>query len=284
MSRQRLLSERVSPLVVPDKVAVIDIDGTLIDKDYAITDERIYDAVQNAQDAGWKVGLSSDTPFGKMQEWHELFGMNGPIIAEKGAFVAFGDQTIETAKTPFDFVRLRETFLAQVALTDTLIYRGDAVKLFRENIETLGHPGDEIVLANTLRNYSTGYFARRVGEDGRMYIDEAQTNKFADQIRALYPSGIDFDEDLNHEHGLLIISHKGMHKRIGTIALENLLGVERIAMIGNSIADYVGTDIASQLAVGDATPEYKEVADFVAKGEVTSGVIESLTALVENNK
>ncbi len=61
--------EHIPSLIVPDKVAMIDIDGTLIDKAYAVTDDRIYGAIQDAQNEGWKIGLSSDTPHETMQEW-----------------------------------------------------------------------------------------------------------------------------------------------------------------------------------------------------------------------
>ncbi len=75
-----------------------------------------------------------------------------------------------------------------------------------------------------------------------------------------------------------------MHKRVGKIALEKMLGIDKVAMIGNSLADYVGNDIASQLAVGDATLQYKQKADYIVNSPLTSGVVEALSLLVKNNK
>lgn len=116
--------EQIPSLIVPDKVAMIDIDGTLINNSYAITDEHIYDAIQDAQKEGWTLGLSSDTPHETMQGWHKEFGMNGPIIAEKGAFVSHNNQFVVTSETDFDFVAMREAFLSQFDETDTVVYRG----------------------------------------------------------------------------------------------------------------------------------------------------------------
>lgn len=75
-------SEQILSLVINDKVAMIDIDGTLINKHYAITDDQIYGAIQDVQNEGWTIVLSSDSPHETMQEWHRDFGMNGPIITE----------------------------------------------------------------------------------------------------------------------------------------------------------------------------------------------------------
>jgi 3-deoxy-D-manno-octulosonate 8-phosphate phosphatase KdsC-like HAD superfamily phosphatase len=75
-----------------------------------------------------------------------------------------------------------------------------------------------------------------------------------------------------------------MNKRIGTLKLQQIMGIGRVAMIGNSIADYIGTDIAVQLAVNDATQEYRDVAHYVSRAQLTSGVVEALSILVENNR
>lgn len=279
---QQRLSEMAAPLVVPDKVAMIDIDGTLIDKTYSITDDQIYAAIQDAQQEGWRIGLSSDTPHETMKEWHEEFGMNGPIISEKGALVAVGDQISPTADSSYDFVALRNAFLETVD-PETIIFRGNSVQFLRSGTQMIGQPGDKVLFINERRNHSLGFHARTIGNDGQLTVDSGLTNTLAEQLRSLYPDTISFDEDLNHEHGLLIVSHKEMDKRTGTIELQRMMGIGRVAMVGNSWADFVGSDIAAHLAVGDATEQYKEVADFVAQKHLTSGVIEALDTLVKNN-
>lgn len=275
--------EEYPPLTVPDKVTMIDIDGTLINANYHVTDDRIMHAVHSAQNDGWQIGLSSDTPYGSMKEWHRQFGMNGPIISEKGAFVKYDEHAVTTAKTPFDFIALRDLFLEQIKQADTVIYRGEPVQLLKSE-QRIGEPGETVILSNEFREHSIGYFVRAVDEDGVLRIDEQKTLEYADQIRSLYPEDIEFDEDLNHSHGLMIVSHKDMHKRTGTLELSRVMGIGKIAMIGNSIADYVGDDIAVHLAVGDATPEYKNVADYVESGSATSGVVQALARLVDSNK
>ncbi len=276
-------SEMYTKFHIPDKVAMIDIDGTLIDDKYKVTDDQLMDTVSSAQENGWRIGLSSDTPHSTMKRWAARFGMNGPIIAEKGAFTSYKEFRASTAAHTYDFRKLRNAFLDDVSETGAIVVRGEPVQILQSG-EQIGDPGETVVLINDFREYSVGYFTRAVGEDGNLKIDNDSTDEFANIIRSHYPDDLNFDEDLNHQHGLMIISHEGMNKRVGTIEMTKMIDVGRIAMIGNSIADYVGNDIALHLAVGNANPDFKEVADYVANDPVTSGVIEAISMLVRINK
>src|SRR5688500_7089748 len=79
-----------------DKVALFDIDGTLIDTRYEVTDDDIYTVIQEAQEAGWTIGLSSDTPHATMLERAVQFDIkDDPLIAEKGGLVTSREWSAE---------------------------------------------------------------------------------------------------------------------------------------------------------------------------------------------
>lgn len=60
---------RRSEIVLPEnKLLLIDLDKTLIDKNYKINDDRINSEIRRLQAGGWQIGLSSDTPLVTLQK------------------------------------------------------------------------------------------------------------------------------------------------------------------------------------------------------------------------
>lgn len=277
------MRNNLQPDVFPipqDKVALFDIDGTLIDKDYNVTDEDLYPAVQEAQDAGWVVGLSSDTPYEAMTLWRERFGMNGPIIAEKGAMIEQDGVLEYNTDDARCFGEACENIEDRFRALGAVIWRGNPVEAIKSGIK-IGSQGDTVVMVNSLRTCSMGFFVRSVGGEGELRIDSELTETFATEARQYYPA-LEIAEDLNHDFGLLIAARENMSKRVGSLKLMAAMGITRFAMVGNSFADYVGSDIAIHYAVGDATPELKEQADYVATGPITQGAVEILQGFAAN--
>lgn len=264
-----------------DKVVLLDIDGTLIDGAYKVTDSLIYEAVGLAIEQDWVLGLSSDSPYEAMQYWLGHFGLNGPIITEKGAQVILPQEDPNHESNYF--IDLRDNTIEYFTQKGMNIWQGDPASLIR-NSNRLPMPvdvGETVLLVNAFRRHSFGYFVRVIGEDGGLHISASQTQTIADEVRSLYSPDILVDEDLNHEHGLMIVSTYEMHKRIGSLVLMERLGVNRLSMVGNSKADYIGSDIAKHLAVGDAHPEFKELSDYIATRPVTGGAAQAILSLLE---
>jgi hydroxymethylpyrimidine pyrophosphatase-like HAD family hydrolase len=122
------------------------------------------------------------------------------------------------------------------------------------------------------------FYFRTATEDG-LAKDEGLTNRLVDEIQQFYPDFPDLDQDKNHDYGILIVNRKILTKRIGTQALIAQMGVTQIAMVGNSHADYVGSDIAVHYAVGDAHQEFQDIADYTAAAPLTRGSVEILRKL-----
>lgn len=279
------MSESGTFPVPNDKLALIDIDGTLLDGRYQLTDEQIYKTVQETQEKGWLLGLSSDSSYESMSLWRTRLDLNGPLVAERGAVgEASGGVVYERA--------VGELFHgSRLLISDYFSSNGYLVQ-FCNPVEVLSHvnekypaePGSRVILINDSRLCSLNFFVRIVDEQGKLIMKEAETEKAVTAIRQFYPELEDLAEDLNHDYGLLIISRAGDNKRSGTQALMEDLCIDKIAMIGNSSSDYLGADLALHYAVSNSTDQFKEQADYVAGRAFTAGVVEILGGLAAIEK
>jgi hydroxymethylpyrimidine pyrophosphatase-like HAD family hydrolase len=126
--------------VPADKVVLFDIDGTLIDTSYDVTDEYIYPAIQEARDAGWIVGLSSDTPHATMAERAQQFGIgDGPLIAEKSGLVTYGDWAVEPIPGVGEAFRASQSRITKY-LTDqgVVVWSGNPAVCCTNGLASLG--------------------------------------------------------------------------------------------------------------------------------------------------
>lgn len=270
---------RGNEIPVPtDKVLLIDIDGTLINNNYQMTDPRINKTVEQLQVQGWTVGLSSDTPLEAMRVWKDRFGMNGPIIAEKGAIVEVDNKVMVDETDVATFANSRTAIEQKLEENGILIWRGNPVEAIREGLQ-VGNPGDVVVLVNALRRASIGFFVRQVDSQGNLAIDNNLTDTVIGSIRDLYPRFSDLDEDLNHQFGLVIAARKKVSKRLGTVQLMKDKGLTEVGMVGDSMTDFVGGDIAKHYAVANAKEAFKGKADYIASKPITEGVVEILQKL-----
>lgn len=277
------MPESFKKFPIPEgQVALFDLDGTLIGYDYKVTDNGIYSAVQEAQEAGWQLGLSSDTPFEALTIWRKRLGFNGPIIAEKGAI------TVANKKLFFDrteaaiFAKSRSQICERWQEMGARIWYGNPVEALRKD-QVTGQAGEIITLVHILRRNSIGFHIRQVQEDGNLAINRTLTERLRAEAEPFYPPFEDLHEDLNHDYGLIILSREATTKRSGTQRLASVLQVARFAMVGNSAADFLGEDLAFHYAVGDATEAFKQRADYISPYPQTSGVVDILGRMTEGS-
>ena len=269
------LQKRDEIPVPHDRLLLLDKDLTLVDHSYNITDVGIFDAIQNIQSSGWTIGLNSDTPLDVLKHDAQELGLNGPIIAERGAIVNFDERTIVNEEDMEMFSHSKEALITLLQEVGIPTESHNGLEIF-EQIKAPGTPHDTKVFFNNSRQLSIGMFFRSYDEYGVPYIDEEFTTEIAQELMPLYPNFDDLLVDLNHEYGILILSRDSSHKRPGTMQYMQELGFTQIGMVGNSISDFIGNDIALHYAVGNSTEEFKKNADYIAEGTITSGVIEIL--------
>jgi hydroxymethylpyrimidine pyrophosphatase-like HAD family hydrolase len=133
---------------------------------------------------------------------------------------------------------------------------------------------------NNLRRCSLSFSVRSVDANNILTLDDQATEAVVEAAKQFYPDFSDLEEDINPDYGIVIVSRGQNTKRAGTRRLMAALGLSQVAAIGNSMGDYLGSDgIALHYAVSDATAEFKEIADYIAKGEVTAGSVEIIKNL-----
>lgn len=263
-----------------DTTVLSDLDNTLVEGGHKLNSQDIASTIARAKTDGWVIGLSSDTPYEALEIWRDRFGMNGPLIAEKGALIGSEGGLIYNKEDSDAFLDSREKIVRVLFDKGFFLWTGNPVEALRADLR-IGNPGNNIALINTLRRCSLGFFFRRVAQDGTMIVDARTTHLGMQDIREFYPT-FEVDEDYNEKYGLVIIARKGTNKRSGTKLLMDREGLMEVGMIGDSISDFIGSDIAKHYAVANAASSFKDRADYVAQETLTSGVVEILTRLTNS--
>lgn len=264
-----------------EKLILFDLDGTLIDSQYNLTDESIRVSVEQAEKAGWSVGLNSDTPLEQLLWWSDQLGMTGPIIAEKGAVVAWNGDVIYEEKLNQAVEKSKElTYEYLLERDNTAVVTGNATKNVKSIYEQvlLSDDINTVVYLNTISTCSLRYFVRKRSIQNQLKIDDLVT-------QAIYRELTDFEPDLqtkvvdnNPEFGLIIVSDAEKTKRSGLETLLTRCSVGRVVMVGNSINDYVGQDIAQHYCVANTVDEFGNVSQRLGT-PITSGCVEILSQL-----
>lgn len=277
MDRERQNRSAGIPLP-PSKLMLVDLDKTLIDPSYQITDSEIIDEISRVQSFGWQVGLSSDTPLDALKNWRQRFGLNGPIIAERGEIVWLPDGKEFVINEAEDFFgNLRQTFIAHLVKERASFVHGDVTQLLRTNPALPDMIDPRMILIQAHRRCSLTFYGRRISNDGKLTIDNDLVNNLVSITRNIVGDPpFDLLEDHNPEYGIYILSPKSVDKRSGTLRLIETLGIASVGMVGDSSSDIVGNDIAHHYAVGNAKQELKAVAEYTSLALYTAGVVDIL--------
>lgn len=255
-------------------LVLIDLDKTLINESYNLTDERIFEVIEEKKREGWLIGLNSDTPLKPLRIWYNLLEMNGYIISENGALIVSpGGKEIILSDSISLFAEIKQNVVLNlISDSEVELFIGDATA-FVKTVKNISSCLSVLVAINSLRKYSFSFFVRRI-EAGELCRDLDIFCKIVEGVRVLLPSkGI--REGLGKEYCIFVLSPLDCDK---SKAVSFLSGkYNRIVMIGDSEADYCQG--VENMAVGNAKLALKEKAVYVATREYTSGVIEILERL-----
>jgi hydroxymethylpyrimidine pyrophosphatase-like HAD family hydrolase len=265
-----------------DKVVLLDLDKTIIDVKQQLNDERFIPTVRQAQSQGWILGLSSDTPLESLRTWSERFGLNGPTIAEKGAIVQTKNGIVYAKpETVGVFSELFNLAVDKITSLDMKVVHGTPVEIMFKN-EVFGNPGDNVVFVNNLRRSSLGIFVLRVDEMCHLIPNKDETARVMSSVESILPNLPTIQKWSSNDRGLIVISDSEISKRNGSMLLMRHDGLRQVGMVGDSMIDYIGSDIAVHYAVGNAAPEFKSKSDYVSAHDLTSGVVDILGQLLRD--
>jgi hydroxymethylpyrimidine pyrophosphatase-like HAD family hydrolase len=274
------------------KIILCDLDGTLLNKQYELTAPLhiLVRAVQAKQTEGYVIGLNSDTPLLPLRTWASRFGMEGPLISEKGQLLSISPHSPEQVygKMSAFFRRLRQQVMirAHEEIPRAFVGVGDVTEFI---IQGGGVYGVDrcAVLINGYRQCSFSAYAL-ASNHGRL---NAQDSELFERFCELVTSVVGDDEklldvaDKNHDYGILILHEKGASKSLAVERLIKQAGDDaEIVMIGDRDADIISVSHEIKLcAVGNASPSLKarahETGGIVAHKAFTEGVLEILLRL-----
>ncbi len=273
------------------RLVFLDLDNTLIDHNYCLTvPENEFRAV--AQELSRKdvcVGLCSDSAVITLRQWADLLGFTGPIVAERGAVVWDPARQVanilDIPRTAW-FREFRESFVGTTMrhFPNATIMIGDATKFIKDRRVNAALT-QQVFAVNGFRVASFSFFAYRPKNDLSTLEPDPELLEQASALAAKIAitrgnKKEDLFWDENYQYGILIVHARATEKWRGVSALIDQLAPEQTVMIGNDMSDFLDLPYVTQYAVGNADPQYKAKATFVAKCSLSEGVIECLRQCV----
>lgn len=273
-------------------MALIDLDETLINKKYQLTiPEKTFKKIAGKLERqNIVMGLCSDSSVTSLKQWSDRLGISGPLIAECGAVVwepFFKKTAIISPRETNWFLDFRSLFIDKIIrnFDDTTLMVGDATEFIRKQ-EKLPAVFKNLVIINKNRTASFSVYAKKFSKNSKKVENAPELLKEISSIsekllKSFGKEKKDLFWDENPNYGILIIHSKKTAKKNGINFTNQRFNPDKIFMIGNSMADYVGIPSVSQLAVKNALPEYKNECEFVATKNFTGGVVELLERIME---
>ncbi len=266
-------------------VVLLDADGTLLDRQYDTTvpENELREIFEQCQNDGLSIGLNSDSSLVTLDSLAKRIGVNGPIIAEKGAIYHRDAQSAIVITNPgaCGYEKLRVAFVAHLATDSRIIVITGDVNSLANRLPSI-NPNECVartaILINAFRLCSMSYYVRKFA-GGEWIKDADELCRVFHELQDISSEAFDWsgqDIDSNPDYGICILHHKSTAKKAGVDALLRDYASERVFMVGDSTSDVVGCPEVVQCAVGNAKDEYKKQCSFIARSSYTEGVIEVL--------
>ncbi|MCB2289970.1 sugar-phosphatase [Clostridium sp. CS001] len=267
------------------KLVAIDMDGTLLNEEREISPEN-YEAIQKARENGVKVVLASGRPlvgFKRYLEDLNLVSEDDYVVAFNGAIVQSSGGNKIISKTTLDLKDYEELYELSIelkvnihALTEnTVISPKDSKYTRLESEINLIH--SEIIAVEDVPK-DTNILKVMFIDDPKI-IDEV-IKKIPETLLSKYTV-------VRSAPFFLEFLHKSVNKGAGVEALAQELNIkqEEVICIGDAGNDihmvkYAGLGVA----MGNAFPELKRVANFITKTNEQNGVAHVINKFVLNGE
>lgn len=260
--------EKLEALHLPNNIVFVDVNGTLFPDNSTngyISDEDICSlkqTIDGSRDKGLSVGLCSDSPLSQLKALAEKLGVDGPILAENGNILSYGNQT-----------------LTLMALSD--------IELLKEQIGLLAsesgfQQADDCIAPEfggiqiDVKESQWGFGANRetsVTVFGPSKLIQHLGSHFGGSQQRF---GVDCSPEFNY-----FAIHPGENYRLNKGMALNTLAAHghNIVMVGNSMSDWVDSDHGVICAfVKDARIDSNVVGktDYISDKPLIKGVIDIL--------
>lgn len=275
--KKQMYASAFKMLDLPQKLILIDVNGTLIpsDSEDGFIEESALEALQKEThaltEAGFAVGLNSDSPHPQLKEFAKMIGLpNSLIIAENGAVISYGDKKLN----------LR-------ALDNMDGIKAD-IKSIADNLGLVQSP--DIVApefgGQQIKAGQWGFGANRSATLSIFCHDESFLTDVKNVIEDPTKEQI-VDCDFSPEYGFFSVHachnfRKGKAETLEALAAHS----HQVVSIGDSMSDYADYDLPNKVVfVQDGLPSatLQQPHVSVSKFKGISGVIEILNQIAKTN-
>lgn len=259
------------------KLIVSDIDGTLVDRTERIPPELI-SAVRRCQDAGIVFALATGRTAEMAEPFVKVLGIDAPCIEANGAYILRGEECL-----------LEHGF--SIAPVENILRRADelgmTVTLSNTRWERAVRETDYVRYHKTMGSrfkQSLPFEAidwKRDSFQKVMIMDEARSGQI-EEIRTLLRPFETVYWITTFSDKAVELGPKGCNKATGMKELAALLGVDiaNVMACGDYRNDYEMIQQAGYgVAVNNALPELKEIAQYVSQRPYALGVVEAIETL-----
>lgn len=246
------------------KAIMIDVDGTLaISQERTTPTPRVIETIAKAQDK-IHIGLATGRPYFLIQEIAKTLSLSGPSIVNDGA------QVIN--------LTTNETFYQQSMLHDDIspiveILRKNEIE-FYINDDGINVPhSHEYIPKDPFSIFTTGFD----NDLALMVQQEISVNP------RLHVSN--YISWINGQTGILV-SHKNATKQHGILEVAKALNIstDEIIGVGDGYNDFpLLMACGLKVAMGNAVPELKEIADYIAPSVDEDGVADVIEKFILNS-
>ena len=200
---------------------LFDLDETLIGRDYSLNVEErsLREAFRRAIANGAVLGLNSDTPTRSLKEKYTRWGMNGPIVAERGAeILTQAGETVDLASPAGEFTKLRDRFAHVFSQRDDVSLRFAHAWDLDETVAQ-ARPDQRLVVINPYRQRSLSFWARRGGSSGAAAMDFPLLQEMVTVLMSLIASefpalrqNLDDPLDVNPDYCIAVIHSAALRR------------------------------------------------------------------------
>jgi len=259
------------------KLIAIDLDDTLLRNDLTIS-SRARNAIRRAADAGVKVTLATGRMYASALPFARELNLNLPLITYQGALVKYaGGEVVYHKPLPLSLSRQIVKFILPYGY-HLNVYINDELYM-----ETASPEGQRYLSISKVPVHLVENLPETIVQDPTKLLviaEEPQLDALAGDIRPAFGAHVNITKSKPH---FLEIGHIKATKGLALERLARSLNLEasQVMAIGDSwndldMIEYAGIGVA----MANALPEIKEIADYVTCNNDDDGVAEAIEKLV----
>jgi Cof subfamily protein (haloacid dehalogenase superfamily)/beta-phosphoglucomutase family hydrolase len=265
--------------MIPIKLLIADVDGTLVTKDKVLT-SRACEAVDGLRSAGIQFTITSSRPPRGMAGLAEALKLTGPIAAFNGGMIVESDITtvLEELPIPLGVATQVVDYLLREGL-DVWVYRGGNWYLRRLGAPHVAHEQQTVQFAPSVVDDLHSVLNGAVKIVG--VSDDAQlVARSESEMRRLVGPYVSASRSQPY---YVDISHRDANKGMVVQTAAKYFGIptSQIAVIGDGLNDILMfANAGLSIAMGNAIPEVQRMAKYVTKSNEEDGFATAVDQII----